>query len=250
MRLSEIGPTEVSQYTATRLQEVRRSTLNLELGTLAQMLKFATSLGHPVQQFKIAKLRTDERRVHFWTAEEQARLLRVCLRVDPELEPMLRFMLRTGVRKGEAIAAVRAWLVKRGGQPVLGITPYGGWSTKSRGVRDIPLDAALWRELKAVAGEWYLFPNAHGERHRWFPQWRFMAIVKAAKLRGGPHTTRHSFSSSYLDAGGTLHDLAGLLGHSLTRVTEMYAHLLPEHLDRARGVLASLDISGRARRRA
>jgi hypothetical protein len=33
------------------------------------------------------------------------------------------------------------------------------------------------------------------------------------------------------------HQLAGILGHSQTRVTELYTHLLPGHLDRARNAV-------------
>ena len=249
-RIADIDAALVAQYVSVRLQTVKRSTVNVELDQLKSIRALAEQRGLVAQKFPIRHLRTDERRVHFWTPTEQAKVLRVCLRDDPELEPMLRFMIRTGVRKGEAIAATRAWLVKRGGQTVLGITPYDNWTTKSRRVRDVPMAAAHWREVQKRAGEVHLFPNAQGARFVKFPQQRFMDVVRAAGLRGGPHTTRHSFASAYLDAGGTLHDLSGLLGHSLTRVTEMYAHLLASHLDRARTVLESLDTDSGHRRRA
>jgi integrase len=58
-----------------------------------------------------------------------------------------------------------------------------------------------------------------------------------AKLRGGPHTSRRTFASHFLMRVPDPHQLAGILGHSQTRVTELYTHLLPGHLDRARNAV-------------
>src|SRR5437016_440027 len=49
----------------------------------------------------------------------------------------------------------------------------------------------------------------------------------------GPHTLRHTFASHFLKQVPDLFLLARVLGHSYTRVTRLYSHLLPEHLARA-----------------
>lgn len=46
-----------------------------------------------------------------------------------------------------------------------------------------------------------------------------------------PHTTRHTFATRYLQAGGRLPELSMLLGHSSVDITmRFYAHLRTEDL--------------------
>jgi integrase len=57
-------------------------------------------------------------------------------------------------------------------------------------------------------------------------------------IKGGPHRARHTFASHFLAAKPDLFLLGKLLGHSHTRVTELYSHLIPEHLAEARNVVS------------
>jgi integrase len=61
--------------------------------------------------------------------------------------------------------------------------------------------------------------------------------VKGAKVRDGPHTCRHTFALHFVAVVLDLRQLAGIVGHSQTRVTELYTHLLPGHLGRARNAV-------------
>ena len=69
------------------------------------------------------------------------------------------------------------------------------------------------------------------------PKLQFDRARKAARLQGGPHTLRHTFASHFLKQVPDLFLLARVLGHSDTRVTKLYSHLLPEHLARARNAV-------------
>ena len=62
------------------------------------------------------------------------------------------------------------------------------------------------------------------------------AEVKIISLHG----FRHSFASNLVIAGVPLYDVQALLGHSDFRVTQMYAHLSPDHL---KGVTECLKFS-------
>jgi site-specific recombinase XerD len=87
------------------------------------------------------------------------------------------------------------------------------------------------------ASERWVFPKASGERYVEFPKDAFWAARDRAKLTGGPHTVRHTFASHFLQKVPDLFLLAQVLGHSHQRVTELYAHLLPDHLARARNAV-------------
>ena len=89
----------------------------------------------------------------------------------------------------------------------------------------------------ARAHERWLFPASHGGRYKQFPEEQWREIRNAAKLTGGPHTLRHSFASMFLRSTRDMFLLAQVLGHSSTRVTALYSHLLPGHLDRARNAV-------------
>jgi hypothetical protein len=76
------------------------------------------------------------------------------------------------------------------------------------------------------------------EHYAYWPKRGFDEARKAAKLEGGPHTLRHTYASHFLASTPDLFLLARVLGHSDTRVTRLYAHLLPDHLARARDAVS------------
>lgn len=43
------------------------------------------------------------------------------------------------------------------------------------------------------------------------------------------HDLRHTFATQFVGKGGSIHALAGVLGHQTTAMTERYAHFTPEH---------------------
>lgn len=55
-------------------------------------------------------------------------------------------------------------------------------------------------------------------------------------------STRHTYASQYVIAGGSLDHLAVLLGHSTTEVTKRYAHLSPTALSTADVSRVSVDL--------
>lgn len=235
-RLDALTVQDVDTFVRMRqAAQLRPSVINLELQVLRTMLRFAREIGYPAADIRIRYMRAPERRVSAWSAQEVPRLCAACAGLDPELLPMLLFLLNTGVRKGECIAALWSWVDWRRG--IICIAPYEDWWPKSKRPREVPLSDSLRMTLEALPRDArWIFP-VHGERRAIFPGARFRAVVRAAKLRGGPHTCRHTFASMFLARGGSLFELARLLGHSTTRTTELYAHLLPDHFERTRNVV-------------
>ena len=56
-------------------------------------------------------------------------------------------------------------------------------------------------------------------------------------------STRHSFASRYVTAGGSLMKLAAILGPSATEVTLRYAHLQPGNFTEAERALVDVDLT-------
>lgn len=51
------------------------------------------------------------------------------------------------------------------------------------------------------------------------------------------HDLRHTFASHFMMSGGELYELKNLLGHSSIEMTQKYAHLSPNHLNKSIRVL-------------
>jgi integrase len=49
-----------------------------------------------------------------------------------------------------------------------------------------------------------------------------------------PHTLRHTCGTWMAQAGVPLWEIAGFLGHTVQRTTELYAHHHPDYMERAR----------------
>lgn len=110
------------------------------------------------------------------------------------------------------------------------------------------------QKLKVGITEW-VFPvttdrmHTKGRKYAQFPKHTWTRVLEKAnelakaadpnarKMIGGPHRCRHTFASHFLHAKPDLFALSRILGHSHGRVTELYSHLLPEHLNATRNVV-------------
>ncbi len=237
-RLNEISGAPVEAFKLARLEQgVKPSSINAGLQALRTVLRWARDeMGIPVGEVRIRRMRVDDRRVFVWSGEDVARLYGTARRRHPALVPLLEFMLNTGVRKGEAIAAEWSWVDWDARLLRIPVTDH--WRPKSGRSRDVPIDGIL-PLLRALPRDKHpeIFRSKWGLPFAQFPDMPFRACVKAAAMKGGPHTCRHTYASHFLQAVPDLGLLAEVLGHTSTRVTALYAHLLPGHLERARGAV-------------
>jgi integrase len=161
--------------------------------------------------------------------------------------PVFRALLYTGSRLDEILSLKRGALdLKRGlltiRQPKTRKYPNGR-------VKTVPLSDGL-REVIAslppVVSE-YLFPRVDGRRHDKREVQRAFDVAKrmsGVREELTPHSLRHTFASWHAMAGTPLHTISRLLGHSDVRMTLRYAHLSPDHLQGAAGVVESVEKSG------
>ncbi|MBI2942787.1 MAG: tyrosine-type recombinase/integrase [Candidatus Wallbacteria bacterium] len=65
-----------------------------------------------------------------------------------------------------------------------------------------------------------------------------LAVEKATGFHIKLHDARHTFASFLLAEGVPLHEVKEILGHTDISTTMIYAHLVPEHLEKVRAALA------------
>lgn len=143
--------------------------------------------------------------------------------------PLWRFMVNTGVRRGEMAKATRADV--RDGKLYVESSPTG--RTKSGRWRWVPLNAAALDALPSL-GDDRLVACHVDTLGDWFSE-----DAKAAGVGGSLHWLRHTFCTYLAQAGVSLHDIKDLAGHSSIAVTEMYAHHCP---NAGQAAIAKLDL--------
>lgn len=253
-RLSEIDASAVDRYAKQRKSDgLKAVSINNEIRVLKRVLNFARedrSMNVPKPKWKSLTERGGKR-VKAWDSGEVAKFLDACVTHSPATLPLAVFLLNTGARKGEAIALTWDHVDLRRGMVQIHATDDDedekDWSPKNERAREVPIAAALEPFLTAQrAHAKWVFPTptriirgrlAGGGRYAEFPKRGFNRARAVAGVKGGPHTLRHTFATHFLQGCPDLFLLAKLLGHSYERVTELYSHLLPDHLARARDVV-------------
>jgi integrase len=240
LKLTEITTEEVQKFQAARLHAgIAPSTVNEDVKVLRKLLHFARDLGIPTASPKVEDLAVRGRpRPRAWTAEEVGKLYTACAEKSPDVLPLVVFLANTGSRRGEAIALT--WEDVDLDRRMITYWPSKEWQPKSGEPRYVPINDALlpWLEGPHRSTKW-VFPSGRkvdGEAQpfTYWPQRKFDKARKEAKLTGGPHRLRHTYATHFLATTPDLYLLARVLGHSYARVTELYSHLLPDHLERAR----------------
>lgn len=170
--------------------------------------------------------------------------------VPAKISTMVKLALSTGMRVGEIQAlqwddiSFQEQLIS-----VLRTWTREGFNSPKGGRRTIPFTDRTEARLKAhretdFAGETFVFQIGDEEPPTRNQLRSPMDVMKRdAGLNGdrlGWHNLRHTFASRLATKGVSLRLIQKLLGHSSIKVTEIYAHLLPQSTNKARGYLEEL----------
>lgn len=235
-KLSTFAASDLEAFKAHRKARVGAYSLNTELRALLTVLHWAKKNGYRVSIPPVKYLKEVKGRPRIWTPEQVTTLLELCRVWDADLLPILLFLVNTGCRKGESIAAEWSWIDLKADMIRIPATEF--WKPKNATAREVPIGDALRPMLSGPRrSDRWVFPNRDGDRFAYFPDVRFKIVQDKAKLWGGIHTLRHVYASLFLQSTPDLFLLAQVLGHSHERITAIYAHLLPEHLSRARNAV-------------
>lgn len=207
--------------------ELSNGTINKDLETLRAALRFWQQEGHVAEVPHVRLLKKPPARDRFLTPEEVQRLLDCC--VDQHLYVFVMLALHTLQRPG-AIFDLRCEQVhlERG---LIDFNPPGRpQSSKRRPV--VPITETLRPVLeRAIADS----VTGHVVEYLAAPVRKLRrsfatACANACLKNVSPYTLRHTGATLLAAVGVPLWQISGMLGHSLTRTTEIYAKHAPGFL--------------------
>ena len=217
----------------------QRSTINKHIFLLNRMMNLARHWGYLETSQRISNLRKlslGDYKQRFLDQEEISRLLVHAQRTrHPHIYNVIRLLILTGARKGEARMArwcdidrkKRVWTVPRSKngrsrriilskvameviEDCLSNAKRLGLPTDPRSfVFTNPRTGTAYDSFYAV---WYIIRDA--------------AELYDVRI----HDLRHTYASLLINKGVTLYEVQTLLGHSSIQMTQRYAHLAPDRL--------------------
>jgi site-specific recombinase XerD len=232
--ITDITAVNIDRYKTMRLQEVKPVSVNIEL----RMLKsaFGTAMRwkmideNPCKGVPFAQL-PDQSPI-FLAPKDFEKLIHTI----PEIwfRELVVFAVLTGLRRAEIVNL--RWVDVDMVRGVINIQSSPRFKTKQGKRRTIPLNSTDHKLLRTKrdrqAGE-YVFTLDGGRISGDWVSHLFKRYVRKAKLadeRVHFHSARHSFASWLVQGGATLYEVQKLLGHSSSKVTEIYSHLQPEQM--------------------
>jgi integrase/recombinase XerD len=238
---------QVNEYLIHLSQEGRKSaTLSRRLSSLRQFYQFLVSenwatsnptatIDAPRQERSLPKILSEE---------EIIRLLKIAQsQTDPEgyrLYAMLETLYASGLRVSELISL-----------PFTSVHPNKAFLLiKGKGGKErlVPLSEPSLSALKTyltvrpsflarsgLKGQKWLFPSNSKEGH--LTRQRFGQLLKELAIASNldpdklsPHVVRHAFATHLLTHGADLLAIQKLLGHADLSTTQIYTHVVTDHL--------------------
>lgn len=230
---TELTAAEFSNYREKRLNgelvtkegkllpKVKPRTVNLEQLNLSAVFGALKKLGHwsaPNPLTGLPLFRIHQTELTFLEDAEIKRLLDACEEsLNSDLITVAKICLATGARwseaeklEGQQVSKYRITYIK----------------TKGKKNRSVPISKELYEEIPKKRGSIFSPCRKAFER----------AVKRAGIILPEgqcTHVLRHTFSSHFMMNGGNILVLRDILGHADIKMTMVYAHFAPEHLEDA-----------------
>jgi integrase len=208
---------------------------NRALAALSRMFTLAIRWGLRADNpCRSVERNPESKRRRYLSAAELTRLTKALdAYSDRQSADIIRLLLLTGARRGEALQARWSDIDLKAG-----VWSKPGATTKQRTEHQVPLNEAArhllldLRQRAPAQSEW-LFPAANGD-HRRTVQKAWAALCRRAKISGVRlHDIRHTYASILASAGLSLPVIGALLGHTTPVTTARYSHLFHDPLRQA-----------------
>jgi len=235
--LPEFSAAQIKLYRDARLKEGGgRRMINKETTYLRSFFKWASSdeVGIcPPLTFKTQQLRYVRPQPQIISQQDLTKIIAAAEWPFYALYFMLLYVL--GMRKSEA--GTRRWEDVNWSDRSIQVKA-GKWGKH----RVLPVQGAVMDALKAQwegydrPTEGFIFPTRWRPKKNKIPVLHIRKPLEAACKAAGvsqhiyPHLLRHSGATHMLISGSDLRTVQEMLGHSSSRVTEVYTHLNLEHL--------------------
>lgn len=219
-----------SKRASDRGRTLSNGTINKELEVLRAAFNYAKREGMIAEVPHVTLLSRPPARERFLTPDEIGRLLAQCH--EPHLARFVMIALHTLQRPGAVLGLRCAHVdVLRGRIDFR--DPSAAPSNKRRPIVPITatlkpvLEEALHESVSGHVIEYLGQPVASVKKS-------FQRACRRAGLKGvSPYTLRHTGATLLAAAGVPLWQVSGMLGHSYSRTTEIYAKHTPEYLAEA-----------------
>jgi len=240
-QLSDIDDTMLMRYTVS-LREAGKApaTVNRRRSLVMKLLAHATRLGVVSRPPFMQKLKEYSGRTRFLTDDEERKLLRAFEHFGfHEMARLTAFLLYTGARRGEALALTwRDLHLTAKPRPTVSF-----WVTKGDEPRTIPMPP---KAAEAIERQREALPKTDPtdrvftlDEGQVTSQWERIRhhLGYGEDPQFVLHMLRHSCASRLVQRGVDLRRVQRWMGHKALQTTLRYAHLAPNDLDLAAGVL-------------
>jgi len=242
LRLSTITARDLTTFHSREKERTSATTANHHLTLVKRMLNLAVKWGllEKSPAAGLDKFKEPPHRERYLTKEELPRFLTALDGLDDRLSvAAIKLLLFTGCRRNEVLSLTWNQVRLEEGRLFLPVTKNG----RSRSVllnaraRDVLLGLAAVRKqsVRTRLSE-FVFPSRSGTRkgHLYDLRKPFEQACGRSGIEGlRIHDLRHSFATIAIQGGASLYDVQKLLGHSDIAMTQRYAHMVDESLQRA-----------------
>jgi site-specific recombinase XerD len=242
MFLRNIDRRTVEMWRMTRLSKVRPASFNIELRFMKMLFRRAKEEGlveeNPFHFMK--QIRVEEKRLYLNPAEIKSFFVKIrdmikCARNVVYRESHYKFMLfcevliSTGMRREEALTLQPSQIDYTRNVIIVE-------KSKGKKIREIPMTRRV-REIMEELG-----PNMFRGLTRATVSHKFHAVATAVGLPNGMklHSLRHTFATILITRGYDIKVVKELLGHEDIRVTEVYAKVSNDIMQRAVASIGNL----------
>lgn len=210
---------------------VSNSTVNRYLAALSHVLTVAETTYSWIAQNpmkKVPKLKEPQGRVRALCEEEIAQLLSACKETgNAVLELVVLIALTSGMRKGEVLGLRWDDILFEKGLAIIQ-DPKNG-ERRSAILLPVVVEELKKRKEAITSPEGLIFPNRKGTGPVDLKKPWARAVNKANLKDFRFHDLRHTAATLIANGGGSVPQIATVLGHKSFRMASRYAHLTENH---------------------